>query len=133
MAPKTPMTSFQIALTFVVIIALFVVYQKYIAVPGGATTSAGSGSGIIYDTDPKNDLFIKGELTSRQLTRFDRILEREKENNGMRLSGLELSKIAGRDKALIAAYNRWISCKAMMRSSSHVVYPSERISLHKKD
>jgi hypothetical protein len=127
------MTSFQIALTFVVIIALFVVYQKYIDVPGTTPPSTGSDSGIFYDTDPKNDLFIKGDLTKRQLSRFDRILEKEKKNNGKRLSGSDLAKLAGRDKELIAAYNRWISCKAMMRSSSHVVYPSERKSLPKKD
>ena len=132
MAPKTPMTSFQIAMLFVVAIALFVVYQKYIAPPAGQPAT-GSGSVIIYDTDPENDRYIKGELTGKQLSRFDRILEREKANKGQRLSGVELSELAGDDRELTEAYNRWCSCKDMMRSSSHIVYPSERNSLRKKD
>jgi hypothetical protein len=132
MAPKTPLTSFQIALLFVVAIALFVVYQKYIAPPDGHPATD-PGSAMVYDTDPENDLYIKGELTSKQLTRFDRILEREKENRGLRLSGGDLSELAGDDRELIDAYYRWCSCKDMMRSSSHIVYPSERNSLRKKD
>lgn len=80
----------------------------------------------VYDTDPKNDLFIKGNLPIFKLVRLDRILEAEKQNGGMRLNHQELNAISRYDNDLTEAYSRWWACKDQLRSFHHVVYPSER-------
>ena len=79
-----------------------------------------------YDTDIKNDDYIKGNLTLKQLALFDKILERERLKGGLKLSNEELALLSDHDYDLSAAYLRWRSCKEMMRSDHRSYYPSER-------
>jgi hypothetical protein len=79
-----------------------------------------------YDTDIKNDIYIKGDLSSQQLSVFDKILEQEKAYGGLKLSNDEVAKIANNDNDLTNAYLRWRNCKEMMRSNHRTYYPSER-------
>jgi hypothetical protein len=80
----------------------------------------------IYDTDEKNDRYIKKDLSLAQLRLLDRALNEEQLRGGHRLSGNRLRELVGGDKAVIAAYNRWRKCVDLMRSSNHVIYPRER-------
>jgi len=88
--------------------------------PGGDVTL------IVYDTDPQNDRFIKGNLTGKQFRLLDRILNEEERNGGMRISGGRVRQYAMDDKAVIEAYDRWRRCCSLMRSENYVIYPSQR-------
>ncbi len=81
---------------------------------------------IIYDTDPRNDEFIKGGLPYPKLLRLDRILLKEKDLCGERLTSQELNEIARYDNDLLEAYDRWRKVKDMRRSQNRVIYPDER-------
>ncbi len=85
---------------------------------------------IVYDTDPRNDTFIKGRLTYRFLKRLDYILMKEKANEGMRLDSAILNELAQYDPKLIDAYDRWRKCKDMRRSYHRTIYPDERQLYH---
>jgi len=87
-------------------------------------------SPFIYDTDPNNDDFIKRGLQPEQLYVLDKILEHEKENGGTELPPFTLNALTRNDNAIKAAYKRWRKCSELRRSFGHVVYPSERHSLH---
>jgi hypothetical protein len=112
----------RVALVAATIALFYVVYQKYHKGPHPGEEPVS----YIYDTDPKNDQFIKGALTPEQLKKLDRILEEEKKQKGLRLSALELTKLVENDNSIVDAYVRWRKCYDMMRSFHHVIYPSER-------
>lgn len=80
----------------------------------------------VYDTDPRNNEFIKGGLSSQKLAVLDRVLREEKKQGGLMLSNTDLNRITRYDQEINEAYGRWIKCKNMMRSSHHVIYPDER-------
>ena len=80
----------------------------------------------IYDTDPRNDDFIRGTLSAAKLNILDKVLLKEKKQGGLKLSNTELNSITKYDQEIIDAYGRWRKCKNMMRSSHHVIYPDER-------
>jgi len=81
---------------------------------------------VIYDTDPRNDEFIKGSLSPGKMRRLDHVLLKEKNNDGLRLSTDRLNELTQYDNEIIEAYNRWRKCKDMRRSHHHVIYPDER-------
>lgn len=83
----------------------------------------------IYDTDPANDNFIKGDLKIAQLKILDRILAREQKNDEMRLSNELVKELSNNDKDVIEAYAKWRKCYDLMRSRHHVVYPNQRANL----
>ncbi|MBN1479857.1 hypothetical protein EH223_18280 [candidate division KSB1 bacterium] len=85
---------------------------------------------IIYDTDPRNDTFIKGRLRYGELLILDRILMKEKSNNGLRLDSTTLNEAAKYDPKIIDAYDRWRKCKDMRRSYHRSIYPDERELYH---
>lgn len=85
-----------------------------------------SQENVIYDTDPKNDRFIKGKLNAKQMKVLDKVLQEEERNGGMRLSGGQVRELSGDEKLVIEAYDRWRRCCNLMRSEYRVVYPSER-------
>ncbi len=89
-------------------------------------SSSSSSRAYFYDTDPRNDEYIKGDLSQYQLRRLDRILMDEKRNGGLRLSNVRLQQLARNRPELIDAYERWRKCKDMYRSYHHCVYPDER-------
>ncbi len=80
----------------------------------------------IYDTDAKNDRYIKGSLTFEQLRLLDRVLNEEYNYGGKRLPGDRVRQLTKGDRLVGQAYGRWRKCKDLMRSSNHVVYPRER-------
>ena len=74
---------------------------------------------IIYDTDPRNDVFIKGRLQYRELKMLDRVLLYEKnQNDGMRLDTTTLNEYANYDPKIIDAYDRWRKCSYGMTADS---------------
>jgi len=79
-----------------------------------------------YDSDPRNDIFIKGNLSHSKMKRLDYILMLEKKNESMTLPANQLLDVARYDLEVIEAYQRWTKCKNMRRSYHHVVYPDER-------
>jgi len=79
-----------------------------------------------YDSDPKCDKFIKGDLNHYKLKRFDKVLLAEKKNDGLRLSVPRLHQLTNNDNDLIDAYERWRKCKEMRRSYHRTIYPDER-------
>ena len=81
---------------------------------------------FLYDTDPRNNDFIKGNLLPKQLRILDRLLELEKKQCGLRLTPQDINKITRYNSEVKEAYDRWRKCKDMMRSYYRVVYPSER-------
>ncbi|MBN1465549.1 hypothetical protein JXA02_07300 [candidate division KSB1 bacterium] len=82
---------------------------------------------FVYDTDPRNDDFIKGNLNQRDMRILDRVLMQEKNlNNGMRLDSTTLNEHANYDPQIIDAYDRWRKCKDMRRSYHKSIYPDER-------
>lgn len=85
---------------------------------------------MIYDTDPRNDTFIKGRLSIRDLRRLDAVLLKEKANDGMPFDNIMLEEIAGYDPKIIEAYWRWRKCKDMRRSYHKTIYPDERQLYH---
>jgi hypothetical protein len=93
---------------------------------GGKSTPIPSPSHFIYDTDSKNNVYIKTNLHPQLLRTLDKVLEKEKENSGLRLTDVDLNKISQYNNEVNEAYNRWRKCKDMMRSNHHVIYPSER-------
>jgi len=117
--------SFRIVIFIVLVIAGYYAYQKYLKPSSPAAITAPAGA-VIYDTNPQNDSFIKGTLTARQLAQFDKILEFEKSQTGMRITQEQLKELAANDLDLYDAYNRWRRCVDMMRSTHHTIYPSER-------
>ncbi|MBN2411296.1 hypothetical protein JXQ31_06355 [candidate division KSB1 bacterium] len=127
MAESTKGTEFRIVFVFIILAAAYFGYQKYFK-PAGINSH---NSQIIYDTDPKNDKFIKGQLTSQQLLQLDKILELEESQGGMRLSVKDLKRTAKDDRALYEAYTRWRKCKDMMRSKHRTIYPGDRKNLLK--
>lgn len=80
----------------------------------------------VYDTDPRNNAFIKGSLNEKELLLLDRVLMIEKKNNGMELDRSTLIRISRNYPEVIEAYDRWRKCKTMRRSDNHVIYPDER-------
>jgi hypothetical protein len=84
----------------------------------------------LYDTDPQNDSYIRGNLTRPQLEALDKILEHEKNNGGYKLPGFTLKAISKNEPALIDGYARWRVCCDLRRSFGHVIYPSERERIH---
>ena len=89
-------------------------------------SSAGSLNMNIYDTDPKNDSYIKKNLSREKLEQFDDVLEYERMNCLYKISSTQLRSMTNNDEELIKAYQRWIVCKNMKRNTNIVVYPSER-------
>ncbi|MDZ7370304.1 MAG: hypothetical protein ONB12_03940 [candidate division KSB1 bacterium] len=81
---------------------------------------------FIYDTDWKNNEYIKGDLSTYELRRLDKILMEEKRNGGLRLSSQRLHQLARNNNDIIEAYDRWRKCKDMYRTFYHSVYPDER-------
>ncbi len=129
MAESSKGTEFRIVFVFVILVAAYFGYQKYLK-PGQIITQSQTGK-IIYDTDPKNDKFIKGQLSSQQFIQLDKILELENSQGGLRLSVKDLKRTANDDMALYEAYSRWRKCKDMMRSKHRTIYPSDRKNLLK--
>jgi len=88
----------------------------------------------IYDTDPRNDRYIKDEMTSSQLQIFDRVLCTEKKQNGKKLAESQILNITGAKDydAVNAAYQRWLECKELNRNQDHVVYPQNCPKNNKK-
>ena len=127
MAGSSKGTEFRIVFVFMILVAAYFGYQKYLK---PLQTNKISGQ-IIYDTDAKNDKFIKGQLSSQQFNQLDKILELEKSQGGLRLSVKDLKRTAGDDMALYEAYSRWRKCKDMMRSKHRTLYPSDRKHLLK--
>jgi hypothetical protein len=80
----------------------------------------------LYDTDPLNNKYIIGDLKQNELTVLDCILEKERKNGGQKLFKAELYPFCKGDCRIENAYYRWRKCKEFYRSSSKVVYPSER-------
>ncbi len=123
MAKDAPKSSFG-TLVIVLMIVLLVVAVRLGWLPWNniqeTTTSP------IYDTDPANDRFIKGELTASQLKTLDKILNEEQKNNQQRLSNDIVKRLAKNDRAVMDAYARWRKCHDLMRSSYQVVYPNQR-------
>lgn len=87
----------------------------------------------IYDTDPANDRFIKGDLTPKQLKLLDRILDEEQKNNQRRLANDIVKQLAKNDRAVIEAYARWRKCHDLLRSRYQVVYPNQRKFIKTED
>ncbi len=85
---------------------------------------------MIYDTDPRNDAFIKGRLSIRDLKKLDAVLLKEKAHDGMPFDNIALEEIAGYDPKIIEAYWRWRKCKDMRRSYHKTIYPDERQLYH---
>ncbi len=85
---------------------------------------------MIYDTDPRNDTFIKGRLTDRELKKLDAVLLKEKANEGMAFDNITLEELAKYDPKIIEAYWRWRKCKDMRRSYHKTIYPDERQLYH---
>ena len=85
---------------------------------------------MIYDTDPRNDTFIKGRLSIRDLKRLDAVLLKEKANDGRPFDNITLEEIAKYDPKIIEAYWRWRKCKDMRRSYHKTIYPDERQLYH---
>lgn len=81
---------------------------------------------LVYDTDPRNDEFIKGTLKRQKQKKLDAVLLIEKKECGLRLSNQQLYEYTKYDNEVIEAYNRWRKCKEMRRSYHHVIYPDER-------
>jgi len=81
---------------------------------------------FMYDSDPKNDRFIKGSLRRDQFRLLDRVLNEEERNGGMRLSNGKVRQLAADDREVIEAYDRWRRCCSLMRSENYVIYPSQR-------
>jgi len=80
----------------------------------------------IYDTDPRNDRYIKGSLTIEQLQTLDRLLNEEYRNGGNRLQGDRVRQLSRGDRLVAQAYGRWRKCHDLMRTSNYVIYPAER-------
>jgi len=127
MAGSSKGTEFRIVFVFVILVAAYFGYQKYLR----PVNTNKQRSHMIYDTDVKNDKFIKGELGAQQLIKLDKILELEKSSGGLRLSVKDLKRMAKDDMALYDAYSRWRKCKDMMRSKHRTIYPSDRKNLLK--
>lgn len=101
-------------------------YRLMEYIPPSILPESGRSSEIIYDTDPQNDRFIKGVLTTNQFRVLDKILDEEERNGGMRVNTGKVRQLAREDKAVIEAYDRWRRCGSLMRSENYVVYPSQR-------
>lgn len=130
MSKKADKSSLKIALFFAIIMVIFVyINNSKIGDQILPLTKEFSAENFIYDTDQRNDRFIKGELSGEKLRMLDKILIHEKQNYQMRLSGDVLMELAQNDDDLIRAYTRWRKCYDMMRSNTHVVYPDERSSV----
>jgi hypothetical protein len=96
--------------------------RGYISLPW----DRGANISPIYDTDDKNDRYIKKDLSLAQMKVLDRVLNEEQRSGGQRLPGSLVRELAGGDKAVIGAYGRWRKCCDLMRSSNDVIYPRER-------
>lgn len=81
---------------------------------------------FLYDTDPRNNDFIKGELNQQQMLVLDRILMEEKALCGLRVNSLRVNELAKNKSEIIDAYDRYRKCKDMYRSYHRTVYPDER-------
>jgi hypothetical protein len=110
----------KIALGFAFLLTLYVVVQKH-------QGFSPRDEYFYYDTNSDNDEFIKGNLDRDQLLLLDKILMTEKKLRTHPLSDQQVQSIAKNDPAVIAAYERWCKCYDMIRSSTHVVYPDERV------
>ena len=91
---------------------------------GSPSYPAMRGSGR-YDTDPLNDLYIAGQLDNKQLKQLDEVLKYDKAV-GQPLSRTMLNRLSGNDKKIEQAYERFLRCKNLMRSTNKVIYPDER-------
>ncbi len=124
---KKQNTFWTIFITAFVVVTLVFALGKYI-VPKltGSLQQKKQNQVFIYDTDPRNDEFIKGSLKKEKQKKLDYVLMKEKEEYGLRLSNQLLNQYAKYDSDVIAGYNRWRKCKEMRRSHHHVIYPDER-------
>jgi hypothetical protein len=123
--------STKIFLLLLLVVAGYVGYKKFgykamEYVPEGLKPGFSHHENIVYDTDPKNDRFIKGKLNPKQMRMLDKVLDEEERNGGMRLSGGQVRELACDEKLVMEAYDRWRRCCNLMRSEYRVVYPSER-------
>ncbi len=124
-------SSTKIFLLLLVLGAGYFGYKKYGSkageyLPDALKPGLVQSENFVYDTDPKNDRFIKGKLNAKQMRLLDRVLDEEERHGGMRLSGGEVRELAGDEKLVLEAYDRWRRCCNLMRSEDRVVYPSER-------
>ncbi len=124
MAKGADSGSLKVTLIFLVLIAggYLAVKKGYFPIPWDNRPKVSP----IYDTDEKNDRYIKGTLTLAQMKMLDRVLNEEQGRGGQRLPGNMLRELSRGDKAVIAAYGRWRKCYDLMRSSNYVIYPRER-------
>ena len=60
------------------------------------------------------------------------ILDHEMNNFGRTLSKNDLKNLSVNDQEVINAYEHWLQCKNLMRTSTHVIYPSKRKNLEVK-
>ena len=131
-----PKTLFTIVVTAIIVSALtlatnrFVFPRFYRVFAYMCGTEEAAEEWIVYDTDPRNDTFIKGRLRYRQLIRLDDVLRREKQNKGLRLDKATVNEIAKYDNEIIDAYDRWRKCHDMRRSKHKTIYPDERHLYH---
>ena len=61
---------------------------------------------FLYDTDPRNNEFIKANLQPKQLKILDRLLKLEKKQSGLRLTPQDINKITRYNNEVDEAYDR---------------------------
>jgi len=130
---KKRSTFWTIVITSIFVVIFIFTFGKFISpkiksMLGGKKTPPAS---FVYDTDPRNDAFIKGTLKKEKQKKLDAILMIEKKECGLRLSNQQLYEYTKYENDIIEAYNRWRKCKEMRRSYHHVIYPDERKLYHK--
>jgi len=125
---KQPKVFLSIVVTLVLVSAVWFFRGDYIQYKFRSFFNIGSKPPVIrvYDTDPRNNSFIKGSLNERELLILDHVLMIEKKNDGMVLDRSTLIRVSRNYPEVIEAYDRWRKCKTMRRSDNHVIYPDER-------
>jgi hypothetical protein len=125
---KQRSTFWTIVVTAIFVAIFIFAFKKYIMPKVSTFTSSRGKSNeiFIYDTDPRNDEFIKGSLKKVKQKKLDYVLMKEKDACGLRLSNQFLYQFSNNDNDIIAGYNRWRKCKEMRRSYHRVIYPDER-------
>lgn len=131
---SNPLVTIFLAMSSTVFTVIYVV-PKIENIFNNGKNDTGSGQVLpvdkfFYDTDYKNDLYIKGDLSESQLLLFDIILEHEKMMDCVMLSESDLGILCKDDRALKDAYYRWRECAALMRSTTRTIYPSDRHLIH---
>ena len=115
----------RIALIFATVLLLVIVLSK--VPPDHYRPGEPSGPEWRYDTSEDCDKYIKDELTTRQLTIFNRVLCVEERQDGRELSNEQILRIVSEREldTIRAAYERWLECKNLNRNKDHVVYPRD--------